>query len=319
MLASLLAVASSALIHSHQEKAFISFMREHNLLYTGSEYQFRLGIFLTQSRHIREFNSGSHSFKVGLNKFALYTPAEYKTLLGSRTMDSGKFGKAQPRNLKDAPDSFDWRDQGIVQGIKDQGQCGSCWSFSAIGAQESQWALQNGQLLNLSEQNLVDCVSSCYGCDGGDKALAYDYVISAQNGHFNSEVDYPYKAVDGRCSYVASAPLTTVTGYIRTTAGDENALLNGIYSYGPAGVSIDASASSFQIYTSGVYNEPSCSSSSHDHAVLAVGYGADGSTPFWIVKNSWGYDWGEKGYIRMSRNKNNQCCIACAGVIPKDK
>jgi cathepsin L len=318
MLSALLASVFCGLILPHEERSFVSFMRSNSLLYTGDEYHFRLGLYVAQARHVREFNSVEHTFKLGLNKFAVYTAAEYKVMLGSRGLGGGAFGIA-PRFVKDPPDSYDWRSQNVVQVVKDQGQCGSCWTFGAVAAQESQWAIQNGVLTNLSEQNLVDCVTSCYGCDGGDKALAYDYVISRQSGHFNAETDYPYTARDGSCKYVSGSPLTTIVSYVKTKANDESGLLNGVYTYGPAGVSIDASWNSFQLYTTGVYNEPQCSNSSHDHVVLVTGWGADGSTPYWIVKNSWGADWGEKGYIRMSRNKNNQCCIACAVVIPQVK
>jgi C1A family cysteine protease len=159
----------------------------------------------------------------------------------------------------------------------------------------------------------------CYGSAGGDKAMVHDYVIESQSGHFNSETDYPYIGQDGDCQYISSSPLTTIISYIKTSANDENDLLNGVYTFGPAGVSIDASWTSFQLYVSGVYDEPSCSNTSHDHVVLVTGWGIDGSIPYWIVKNSWGLDWGEKGYVRMSRNKNNQCCIACAVVIPQVK
>jgi cathepsin L len=304
----------------HEEKSFVTFMRKKNLLYTGAEYHFRLGIYLTQSRYVQSFNSGSRGFRLALNKLACLTPSEYRTLLGSPGSAPARSTSRGPsvRRAADPPDSWDWRTKNVVQAVKDQGQCGSCWAFSAIAAQETQWAITNTDLFSLSEQNLVDCVSTSFGCEGGDKEGAYRYVISWQSGHFNSEDVYKYTATDGVCQFVDSAPLTTVKDVFKSKPNDESDLLNTVYSKGATAVSIDASHSSFQLYSGGVYNEPDCSSSTHDHAVLAVGYGVDGTTPYWIIKNSWGVDWGEQGYIRMSRNKNNQCCIACAGVVPID-
>jgi cathepsin L len=288
-------------------------MRDTNNIFVGDEYKFRLGVFAQNQRRVQEFNRAS-SYKVEMNKFATYTEAEYKTLLGHRP--SHVEGKATVSNLK-APESVDWRDKNIVNPVKDQAQCGSCWAFSVIQAQESQWALKKNQLPSLSEQNLVDCVTSCYGCNGGDEYISYDYVIKYQDGLWMTEEDYPYTGRDGSCKFDKTKGCCPVKSYIRpTTTGNEDELAAGCAEKGVVSIAIDASNWDFQMYSSGIYNPSSCSSSRLDHAVGLVGYGTEGGVDYWIVRNSWGPSWGEQGYIRMIRNHNNHCGVATDVIIP---
>ena len=212
----------------------------------------------------------------------------------------------------------DWRLQGAVTEVKDQGQCGSCWAFSSTGSLEGQYYLKKNKLISLSEQNLVDC-SSSYGndgCNGGLQEGAFNYI--KDNEGIDTEESYPYEAEDGSCMFSSSDVGATVTGYIKVPPRDEGALMDAVSSVGPISVSIDASQSSFMHYSSGVYYEPLCSSSalSLDHAVLVVGYGTQGGKDYWLVKNSWGEDWGMNGYIMMARNKNNNCGIATGPLYP---
>lgn len=254
-----------------------------------------------------------------MNKFAAYTPAEYKALLGRRTtrrIESSRIlknDKVYPTNL----DSFDWRDKNVVNPIKDQGQCGSCWAFSAVQAQESKWAIVHKELLTLSEQNLVDCVTKCDGCNGGNEADAYDYVIKTQKGLWNLEKDYPYKAIDGTCQFNEEKGVAKIVSYYRpTTTESEDTVGGALAADGVVSVAIDASNWSFQLYSSGIYDEPSCDPHQLDHAVGLVGFGVENNVKYWIVRNSWGTSWGEKGYIRMIRGMNNQCGIATDAIIP---
>jgi len=163
----LIGLASCYLVNVHEEKSFVAWMRTNKLLFTGDEYQFRFGLFVANSWIISEHNHAQKGFRLGLNKFAALTQAEYKVLLGHRA--SSLVGKKSRKIKADPPAAFDWRDNNppIINAIKDQGQCGSCWAFSVVQAQESQWALIKGTLYSLSEQNIIDCVDTCLGCYGG--------------------------------------------------------------------------------------------------------------------------------------------------------
>ena len=292
-------------------------MRDSNQFFTGNDYQFRLGVYLSNQRRVQEHNQGTSSFKVAMNKLAAYTEAEYKTLLGH--IQTSKVGYANGKKAtKQDVDAWDWREKGIVNPVKDQGQCGSCWTFSVVQAMESKYAQVKGELLSLSEQNLVDCVTTCYGCNGGDEYIAYDYILQHQDGYWMLETDYPYKGVDGTCKFDKTKGVAKFTSYYRpTTTQDETQLANAVASDGVVSIAIDASHWSFQMYSSGIYDEKRCSSYALDHAVGLVGFGSENGKNYWIVRNSWGPSWGENGYIRMIKDKNNQCGVASDTIIPK--
>jgi cathepsin L len=208
-----------------------------------------------------------------------------------------------------------------VNPINDELQCGSCWAFSAIGAQESEDFPKFGTLLVLSEQNLVDRDANDAGCDGGLPSTAYEWVIEHQAGQFSLASEYAYAARDQSCQFADHTPVSQIVGYASVLEADESDLQVQLARTGPVSAGIDASWTSFQLYQSGVYDEPRCGNGEDDldHGIVVIGYGTDGAAPFWIVRNSWGTGCGEKGYVRMSRNKNNQCGIATTAVIPIDK
>ncbi|KAK8897704.1 hypothetical protein M9Y10_015669 [Tritrichomonas musculus] len=313
MLALLASFASCAYYLQHEEKSFLSWMRSTNQYFTGDEYQTRFGIFMANSRLVKEHNSAKKTFTVSLNKFAAYTPSEYQALLGFKmNIKKREAAKTQRRSNADA---VDWRDKGVVNGIKDQASCGSCWAFSAIQAAESANAISTGKLESYSEQNLVDCVTDCSGCDGGFMTDAYDYVIKNQDGHFNLENEYKYQAIDGTCKFAQYKEVGSISKYVNIVQGDEDDLAAKVETYGPVAVAIDASNWSFQLYSGGIYDEPSCSPDNLDHGVGCVGFGTEGGSKYWIVRNSWGTSWGEKGYMKMLW-KNNQCGIASVATIP---
>lgn len=302
-----------------EECQFLQWMRLNNKLYTGEEYHFRLGIFISNLRYCREFNQRNGlTFRVGINIFSCYTPSEYKTLLGTEFLKRNiKYTKIP--NTKSAPDSFDWRDKGVVNPIRNQGDCGSCWAFSTISTSESAYTITTGNLLHFSEQNLVDC-SPGFGCRSGWTYIAMDYILNSQNGTFNTEDQYPYTATDGQCSFDASKSVGKVTEYVYAQKDDENDLKEKIASIGVASISIHSGNQAFMLYSGGILDDEDCTGdfARIDHAVAAVGYGSENGVDFWIVRNSWGESWGENGYVRMVRNKGNRCFIATQAFIAID-
>ncbi|KAK2984203.1 hypothetical protein RJ640_017316 [Escallonia rubra] len=221
-------------------------------------------------------------------------------------------------NVTAVPSSMDWRKKGAVTSVKDQGQCGSCWAFSAIAATEGINQLTTGKLISLSEQELVDCdkTGEDQGCEGGYMEDGFEFII--KNKGIASEAQYPYDAADRTCnSQEETPPAAKITGYEKVTANSEKALLKAVANQ-PVSVSIDASGYAFQFYSSGVF-AGDCGTEL-DHGVTAVGYGttADGAK-YWLVKNSWGTSWGESGYITMQRGvaaKEGICGIAMDASYP---
>lgn len=260
-------------------------------------------------------SNNENTFTLASNKFADYTPAEYKKLLGYKRMPKANAQYAE-FDLTAVPDSIDWRTKGAVTPVKDQGQCGSCWAFSTTGSLEGRDAIATGTLQSYSEQQLVDCDYSTdgnQGCNGGDMGLAMDY--SAKNP-LELESDYPYKAIDGKCSYKADKGHSKNKGH---TNVKQNSLpdLKAAIAQGPVSVAIEADTMVFQFYNGGILNSKSCGTNL-DHGVLAVGYGSENNKPYYIVKNSWGPSWGEQGYLRIAQVDGAGICgIQMEPVFPQ--
>ena len=274
------------------------------------------------AKHNAQEALGLHTFTLGINRFTDMTHQEFVAAYLPLKKDFSEFNASGIAVIDTTglPDEVDWRAEGYVTPVKDQGQCGSCWTFSATGAMEGAHKKAGHHLRSLSEQNLMDCVHpERDGCDGGSMTSAFKYVIS--NG-IMSESDYPYKAHDSGvnvCNFEASESVAEMTDYHHVDHGSESALQEAVANVGPISVAIDASHHSFQHYHSGVLDSDSCSSSSLDHGVLAVGYGEYHGTPYWLVKNSWGKHWGMEGYIMMRRNHHNMCGIATDASYPVGK
>lgn len=299
---------------------FEQWVKEHRKVYSDEEVLYRFRIFQQHLEFVQNFNSEGHSFSVGLNHFADLTNSEFLEKYGGlhrplvHIPESEHTVHFEPAQT--LPTSIDWRNKGVVTPVKNQGQCGSCWSFSTTGSVEGAWAL-NHTLVSLSEQNLMDCSRSYgnQGCNGGAMDNAFKYIIN--NKGIDTETSYPYQGYTSyNCKYNSANKGATISSYRDVTSGSEPALQNAVATYGPVSVAIDASHTSFQLYTGGVYYEPACSPTNLDHGVLTVGYGTGTGGDYWIVKNSWGTGWGMEGYINMARNKNNNCGIATAASFP---
>jgi len=315
-------IAVAALAASVQTKldvdaSFTAFKLKYQKTYLGAEEGMREAIFNQNVAYINKHNSEGHSYQLGMNQFGDLTNAEYQAMfLRPMSRSANRTAEVHAAGNEVDPASVDWRTSGYVTPIKDQGQCGSCWSFSSTGSIEGAHFKATGKLVSFSEQNLVDCSTKQgnQGCNGGLMDYAFEYVIS--NKGLDTEASYPYTARDGTCRYNAANSGGSISSYKDVQAGSETALESAVATIGPISVAIDASHNSFQFYKTGVYNEPLCSSKNLDHGVLAVGYGTDSGKDYWIVKNSWGTSWGDKGYIMMTRNKRNQCGIATAASYP---
>jgi cathepsin L len=310
-------------------KIWHEFKKQHNKIYLSQHEDYRrFEAFYANKLYIEQHNKayrdGLRSFKLAVNEYSDWTPREFVRTMngfqrryGDSLANGHGFKFLEPLNFK-APEAVDWRDHGYVTKVKNQGACGSCWSFSATGALEGQHRRRSGHLTSLSEQNLVDCSQSFgnNGCEGGLMDQAFRYIKA--NGGIDTERSYPYEAKDDTCRFNPNNTGAHDRGFVDIVPhGDEEKLKAAVAAHGPVSVAIDASHPSFQSYSEGIYYEPECSSGALDHGVLAVGYGENGEgEEYWIVKNSWGPTWGENGYVKMARNRDNNCGIATQASYP---
>jgi C1A family cysteine protease len=308
--------------------AFELWKKTYNRSYaTQEEHDRRLEIFTANSILVEKHNAEGHSWTMGLNQFADMTPKEFAELQTLWPSTLGTENSSAPMRHeitgKDIPASVDWRTQGYVNPIKNQGQCGSCWAFSTIVSYEGQVA-RKSQLESFSEQDLVDCVKGqsvpgqsqtcCDGCNGGLMDYAFAYMIAKQNGEDDTEASYPYKAADGTCSFkAASAGSVPVKSYTDIAQGDEASLKDAVANVGPISVAVNANIF-WQLYSGGVFKPLYCNGQLN-HGVAVVGYGTDSGKNYWIVRNSWGSTWGEQGYMRIVSG-SNECGIADSAVYP---
>jgi cathepsin H len=291
----------------------------HSPYTARSEYRFK--IFVENLIEIRNHNGGKYTWQQGINDFADMTFEEFKAERLMAPQDCSATNSFQVKEKVKAqaiPDTYEWNNYGIVTPVKNQGSCGSCWTFSTVGSLESHWnILGKGRNLTFSEQQLVDCAGDFenYGCNGGLPSHAFEYIRHA--GGIESDVTYPYTAKDGTCAFRRGVAVGYVRhGSFNITQGDEVELAERLYNAGPIAVSFQV-ISGFSKYVSGVYKVENCGKGTQDvnHAVLLTGYGAENNVPFWNIKNSWGPTWGAAGYFKIERG-SNMCAIAQCNSYP---
>jgi C1A family cysteine protease len=274
---------------------------------TVDEEAHRYECFLNVSQTITKLNSRNKESH-GWNQFTDLCPHEFKSFHSARFTGFGpKVTKAIYNGEKAPLATVDWRSRGAVTPVKNQGMCGSCWTFSATGAMEGVHFLASGSLVGLSEEELVQCATSAgQGCQGGWMDKAIQWVVD--NGGIDSEDDYGYTSgggFTGSCDYSKVPNKVASFSQVVEIGHSEGAIQQYLASHGPVSIGVDAS-SGWQTYAGGIMQD--CFGTEIDHGVLAVGYSTDAGTPYWIVKNSWGTGWGEMGYIRLALG-SNQCGI----------
>jgi C1A family cysteine protease len=318
---------------AEHEATWTAWKREHKRAYSADEAA-RFAVFGRNlafiHRHNDEFRRGKHTFELATNEYADLSWEEFSaTRLGYTA--TGRVHKAPVSHTLSnttLPAAVDWREKGAVLPAKNQGACGSCWAFSAVCALEGAHFLATGELTSLSEQQLVDCSRDWsentdldnYGCQGGLMDNAFAYMLNASHGD-DTEAAYPYRGVDGKCKFKSSALGSSLSGYKDVAADDEAALLDAVGTVGPVSVAIHAGPL-LQFYFRGVFNGIlGMCPGPLNHGVTAVGYGTAPASSlhkemdYWIIKNSWGGMWGEKGFFRMARGKN-LCGVAKDASYP---
>lgn len=323
---------------SEDKKLFNEYIRQYNKQYnSGQEYQQRFQNFRENVKEIEALNKKFNPQSTySINQFTDMNKEEFrlKRTNGGKITSQQEYAKSCLANGAESPvipnmkipQSFDWRDHNVVTPVKDQGDCGSCWTFSTSGAIESATAIKTGKLVGLSEQMIVDCSVGCtlvmntsvcnQGCDGGWMWTAMNDVIGF--GGLETETAYPYTAEDGTCSYSKSllqSPISNYTCLSGPNAADEDDMAAFLVNNGPLSIAMDADL--LFSYSSGIIvpEDGDCDPDSLDHALLIVGYNNTGSTPYWIIKNSWNQSWGENGYFRIAKGEGS-CGLNNAVVFP---
>lgn len=306
---------------------FQQWMQQHAKAYSNDakELLHRFKVWSANLEFIMEYNAKHSDHWLGLNSLADLTSEEYSARLGydhaaHKASNRAKTGfKYSNVDLEVLPPAIDWRKRGAVTPVKNQAQCGSCWAFSTTGSVEGINAIVSKTLVSLSEQELVDCdLEQDHGCQGGLMDYAFQFIVD--NGGLDTEDDYPYTAMQGECELKKrNRHVVSIDGFEDVPENNEAELKKAV-AHQPVSVAIEADQKAFQLYMGGVFSDNSCGTAL-DHGVLIVGYGTDAGAggAYWTVKNSWGPEWGESGYIRLKRNvkdKEGMCGIAMVASYP---
>jgi len=308
----IIALLLVACVFSHDlslQDLFDTWKIQNNKEYATSEEEaIRFGIFSMNYATVQAWNAAGNSAVLGLNLFADLTSEEFGAMYtGAKPAPE----EVVEENIVEidvgsVPSSWSWLTEGAVTPIKNQEQCGSCWAFATVATTEGLYKINGNTLTSFSEQQIVDCDTTCDGCDGGWPYLAMAYVAKAG---LETETEYPYAGVDQNCKYNKADAITTgVTGAGFVTPKSPQALFAGVYQQ-PTAIIVEADQSVFQLYSSGIITT-GCGTAL-DHAITAIGY-----TPtYYIVKNSWGTSWGQQGYVWISSSTQYNAGLGACGIF----
>lgn len=309
-----------ALRNDLTESTFLQWCRINGKVYVGMEFLARFATWRETARYVREFNGNpASSYKLAVNKFATWTKSEIAgLLLGEARVETNprvyetRQSESDPEPDPEPPEELDWREKSCVSKVKDQGQCAASWAFAAIASAETCFALKD-RLVTLSEQNLIDCVARCAGCASGQADTGLCSIQATQDGWLMLESDYSYRGTKDKCKFdqrKAEEAGVRMDG-VRYVHEDEMGMAFMCAERGALAAAMDGSQTDFAYYRGGVYDSDKCDWMHPNLEVAIVGYGKDATCglDFWIVRNSWGANWGEEGYFRIARNRHGMCGI----------
>jgi len=273
---------------------------------SASDDDLRLRIFADNLRRIEEIQATERGTALysHLTPFADLSPSEFSDRMGILPSDA-ELPVDDTLSADVGVDSYDWRENGFTTHVKNQLSCGSCWTFSVVGNLEGAGFKSTGKLVRFSESQLLDCSSKGTGdgpntgCNGGFTDLTMQWMIDNKVG-LEYEEDYPYKAKGEQCSHKAQNGIVTIAGFVKIPK-DEDQLATALVQYGPLSVLVNAG--NWHSYEQGIYDQESCINAGLNHGVVLVGFGNDASIPYWTIRNSWGWVFGENGHIRLARGK----------------